>query len=100
MTVAERAWTKDEIRALLVTPKAVERAVVAIFNKQTIDEQSAETTMHKNGVGFNGTDAEILSSFARQIIAGRHLSEKQYALAHKKIQKYAGQLTKIANQEL
>jgi hypothetical protein len=101
MEVNERVWTKDEIKHLLDTsPKMVYRSVVKIFEKQTEDEQRAETTSHHNGVGFNGIDAEIMSSFAKQIMRGKKLSDKQYAIAHKKIKKYAGQLTKIANGEL
>jgi hypothetical protein len=96
--VDNRVWTKEEVKHLLqISNKMVQRSIVKIFEKQTEDEKRAETTSHHNGVGFNGVDAELLSSYAKQILAGRTLTEKQMHYARKKIVKYAGQLTKIAN---
>ena len=96
-----KTWKKDEIKEKLVNGDRVwiERAVIAIFNKQTAAEQTIEATNRTNGVGFTGADAKILSSFAKQLLKNknRHLSEKQFAIAKKRIAKYANQLTKIAN---
>lgn len=72
------------------------RGVVAIYNRQTADEQSSETTSHDNGIGFNGLDAPLLSSFAKQITARGFLTPKQLTFARKKMVKYAGQLLRIA----
>lgn len=73
------------------------RGILAIHNRQTIDEQTAQITKHQNGMGFNSADAEILSSFAEQLKTRRFLSEKQKYIARIKMPKYAGQLEKIAN---
>lgn len=92
--------TKNEIKAKVSTdPRWVTRAIVAIYNYQTSHEQVAERTEEHNGVGFNGADAEILSSFAKQILTGRTLSQKQLTIAFKKMPKYAGQLERIAAQK-
>ncbi len=83
------------------------RAMMAIYDRQTVLEQNAETTSEDNGVGFNGLDAGILSSFAKQVArwdgtpeSQRRfpvpLSEKQLAIARKKMAKYASQLARIA----
>jgi hypothetical protein len=89
--------TKEFIKEKLVTDQRwLMRGITAIFEKQTYDEQQSETTKEDNGVGFNSTDAYILSSFAKQIKAGRTLSIKQLAIAQKKMPKYAGQLLNIA----
>jgi hypothetical protein len=80
------------------------RAVVAIYERQTADEQAAEETRENNGIGFSGVDAAILSSFAKQIMEWNRgestyrtpLSERQTTLARKKMKKYAGQLSRIA----
>ena len=72
------------------------RALVRIFEYQTRDEQDSETTRHWNNVGFNGADAEILSSFAKQVNRGRTLSVKQMAILHRRIPKYASQLEKLS----
>lgn len=98
MATATRVWTKDEIKHLLETnDKMVLKSIVKIFEKQTEDEKVAEVTNHQNGVGFNGVDAELLSSFAKQILKYGRLSDKQMVYARKKIMKYSSQLTKIAN---
>jgi len=88
------------------TPRAnfaVERAVLVLYARQTTDEQFLETTNESNSVGFNGTDAKILSSFARQILDnrgnwpnGKRLSPKQMGMARRKVQKYTRQLLEEA----
>jgi hypothetical protein len=89
--------TKESIIQLLNTSdKAVERAIIAIYNRQTFAEQSSEKTVEHNGEGFSGFDAEILSSFAKQILKGRSLSYKQIAIGRKKMVHYTRQLLEIA----
>lgn len=91
-------WDKEKIIELLEnSDEMVRRSVVKIYQYQTDDEQRTEQTRHHNGVGFNGVDGEIMSSFAKQIMSGRKLTDNQLGMARKKIRKYAGQLTKIAN---
>lgn len=89
--------TKAEIIELLETnDRAVAKAVWRIHQYQTEAERAVQATTEHNGVGFNAFDAEILSSFAEQINRGRTLSQKQMAIARKKMRKYAGQLARIA----
>lgn len=91
-------YTKADIKALLTTnDRAVTRAIVAVYGFQTQSERSSKTTADLNGIGFNGADAEILSSFAEQIQKGRQLSERQMEIARRKIVKYSQQLANIAN---
>lgn len=93
------AYTVEQIKAMIIeNDKAVLRGVLAIYDRQTADEQSADTTSHNNGIGFNGVDAPIMSSFAKFILKYNRLSEKQMAIARKKMVKYCGQLTRIANE--
>lgn len=93
-----KTWTVEEIRNLLNTNDLmVCKSVVKIFEKQTEDEKQSDGTSHNNGVGFNGTDAFIMSQYAKQYIDKGYLSPKQLVIARKKIIKYAGQLTRIAN---
>lgn len=70
------------------------KACTRIFEYQTAAEQETESTRFYNGVGFTGSDAGILSSFAKQINRGRQLSEKQNYILKKRMPKYAGQLVK------
>ena len=100
---------EDMKQALLNNDRILANAVLALYNCQTIDEQSSASTQHDNGVGFNGTDAYILSSFARQIATNKEsqkagtlpagyglLSVRQFEIARKKMPKYARQLLNIA----
>ena len=81
------------IRSQLATNYAwATRGLVKIYTLQTADEQASDTTSHNNGVGFNGCDANILSSFAKQINNGRNLSAKQMAIVYKKMPRYYRQI--------
>ena len=93
--------TKDEIREGLNTKLPwLLRGVVAIYERQTSDEQKSGETRHHNKMGFSALDAPFLSSIAEQIKAGRNLSQKQIESARRCMGKYAGQLTSIANGKL
>lgn len=85
------------------------RAVLAIYAHQTHDEKQADATTHDNGVGFNGRDAEFLSSIARQLTERGFsketrdrvpLSFKQLACVRKSMPKYAGQLARIVRESV
>lgn len=95
------SYTKELIKEKLQTnQKWVERAILAIYNKQSIQEQNVSDTIHRNGVGFNGSDARVMSYYAKWIESGKHLSGKHLIKATKKIMKYSGQLLKIAQGEI
>lgn len=106
MTTKAQLAYQEELRGLLTTnDKAVCRAVVAIWHKQTDAEKDVQQTKDHNGVGFNSVDSVILSSFAEQIIRNhglgrpKLLTDKQMEYARKKIIKYAGQLAVIAEEK-
>ena len=96
-----KEWTKEAIKNLLKSnSKAVIKAITILYSYQTEEEKEIEATTLVNHKGFNKVDAEILTSFAEQIKAGRTLSQKQLALAFKLVPKYAGQILKhMAEQE-
>jgi hypothetical protein len=75
------------------------RAITLLYSFQTVTEQEAQATAERNGAGFNGTDAFILSSFAEQLAKGRTLSPKQLAIAFRKLPKYAGQVVDAVKPE-
>lgn len=85
--------TKEFIKKQLATnPAWAVKGLVKIYTLQTADEQASDTTSHDNGVGFSGVDANILSSFAKQVNAGRNLSPKQMAIVFKKMPRYHKQV--------
>lgn len=96
--MAQKTWTRTEIETLITTSdRAVERAMVAIWKRQTEDEQATETTRHHNGIGFSGWTARSGSYFAQWVQSGRTLSGKHLAKARKIALHHAGQLTDFAN---
>jgi hypothetical protein len=98
--MAQKTWTRTEIEALINTnDRAVERAMVAIWERQTRDEQATEATRHHNGIGFSGWTAKSGTYFANWVRSGRSLSGKHLAKARKIALHHAGQLTRIANGE-
>jgi hypothetical protein len=76
------------------------RGLMVIYGFQTESEKAAQQTAEDNGMGFNGLDAEILSSFAEQYQRRGFLTPKQIDLARRKMVKYAGQLLKVARGEV
>lgn len=95
-----KKWKKEEIRANLETDdRWLYRGIKAIYERQTADEQETSSTNCENGVGFNGADAEFMSSIAQQVIHLNFLTPKQKEIARKKMLKYAGQLARIANKQ-
>ena len=94
----QKIWTTEEIKALLAeSDKAVARAILAIYNRQTEDEQTIKETTDHNGIGYNGIDANFMSSLAQFYQTKGFLSSGQLKYGRKAIMKYAGQLTEIAN---
>jgi hypothetical protein len=104
--------TREGLTRLLAERNdAVERALVALYRKQTSTEQASRTTNEENGQGFNGVDADILTSYAEQVLGigsyeykgktyqrkgPKSLTPAQLVIARKKLPKYVGQLVRIA----
>jgi len=85
------------IRTMLASnPQWAIKGLIRIYENQTDDEQANGITSHDNGIGFNGVDSELLSSFAEHINRGRTMSPKQMDLILKKMPKYARQLETIS----
>lgn len=99
--------TVDEIKSLLLTnARAREKALLVLLDRQTADEQASERTIEHNGRGFTGYDAELLTSFAKQVRLNRYgnppgqrLSPRQHEIAIKRLPKYAKQLRLVATEK-
>jgi hypothetical protein len=93
-------WTKESIIQLLDrSDKAVERAIVAIYNRQTEDEQNSSSTTHRNGRGFNGFHARSGTYYAKWILSGRHLTGTYLIKARAMSKHYVAQLLEEAQQK-
>lgn len=91
-------WTPEAIKALLDrSNEAVERAILAIYRLQTLDEQDTSETRHHNKVGFASCHARMGSYYARWILSGRHLDGKHLDKARRMVRWYSRQLCAIAD---
>ena len=98
--LSKPVWNSSLIRERLErSDKWVIEAVLRIFEYQTAEEQNNHSTHEDNGVGFNGVDAELLSSYAVFAKRTGTLTKGQMVYARKKILKYSGQLAEIANRK-
>lgn len=70
-------------------------AVIRLHQMQTDSERRQGVTKELNGVGFNGLDAPILSSFAEFYNSKGFLTPKQIAFARGAVKKYIHQLLAI-----
>lgn len=101
---------RDFVKGKLATnDQWLYRGLLAIYARQTADEQDAERTQYNNGRGFGSADAEILSSFAKQVEDWNNteprsrkyrspLSPRQREIARTKMEKYAMQLVRVARE--
>ena len=96
---SKRIWSEDEIKNLIQTnDKVLYGALKKLYACQTEDERNSDCTKVYNGMGFNGVDAPILSSFCKFLNKTGFLTPKQKAIARKKLIKYNKQLTNLANE--
>jgi hypothetical protein len=89
---------KAEVRALLLNnDRAVERALVVLFERQTEEEQSSGTTNASNRKGFSAFHAKQGTYLAKWILSGKRLSGRFMEQGRKMACYYAGQLAEAAN---
>lgn len=84
---------------LLDNPAWVEKAILVLYERQTADEQAGGETRHDNNQGFTSADARRMSFVAEWLRKSKrnHLSrEKALGAYGPRLQKYAGQLARIA----
>ena len=94
--------TASEIRSKVMSnQKWLERAILAIDARQTVDEQASETTRYLNARGWSAADAKQGSYLARYIrnsrkAPGERLSGAWVDKGKVIIRKYCNQLSLIA----
>jgi hypothetical protein len=100
MKITQKSITAYVRQQLSTNPVWAVKALIRIFQEnQTQDEQVIEATKEDNGIGFTGTDGQILSSFAKQQLARGTLSPKQMVIVFKKLPKYSRQVIAMSNPE-
>lgn len=84
-------------RMLSTNEKWAKLALLRIYDNQTENEQRAENTSQLNGMGFTGSDGQILSSFAKQLSTKQYLSVRQVEILMPKMKKYWKQILVISD---
>jgi hypothetical protein len=93
-----KTWTREQIDTLLRSnPKAVERAIVRLYERQTQDERYDSRTKHDNARGFSSAFASRGSYYARWVQGGRNLTGRHYESALRIALTHSKQLVEIAN---
>jgi len=104
----EQLSVKDIKLLIQNSPDFTVKCLLTIYDNQTQDEKYSEDTHELNAIGFSGADANILSSFAKQVIRWKSIPEPQYKfplspkqleIAQKKLPKYARQLSQFLTPE-
>lgn len=88
MKKVKSIWTKEAITKLLETnDKAVARALVVLYERQTAEEQSSDGTFNTNGRGFSQAHAFIGCRMAKFFLERGYLTPKQIAYWRKRTPK-------------
>lgn len=94
-------YTTEYIREKLQTDQDwLERGILAIYQRQTDEEQQVGETIEDNGIGFNGADANYFTYIAGYLQSGRHLTGDHIERSRQRMLKYSGQLERIANKSV
>lgn len=90
-------WTKERVLTLLEqSDAAVARGLTQLYARQTSAERNADTTVERNGVGFNSRDAKVLSDIARRLpYYNNRMTPRQISMVRGMIKKYWRQLLDI-----
>lgn len=72
--------------------KAAKRAILAVYKNQTDEERHKHISLETNKKGFDSLDASFMSGIAEDLINGKELDAKDFAIARNKIKKYWKQL--------
>lgn len=94
------AYTKEFIAERISTDQRwLERAILALYARQTLDEKRVEDALVHNHIGFSAAHAKRLSYAAKWIQSGHHLDGTYLEKARSFCLHYVKQLADIANQE-
>lgn len=82
------------------SPEAVLKALLGLYGRQTADEREGQSTVYDNGVGFNATDAQFLSSVAQWVLDGKPFTQRQFDRVSVLLRKYARQIETIPLEDI
>lgn len=66
--------------------------LLIVFNNQRADEVATNSTYHRNRIGFNKSDAKVLSQIAKDKLDGKYIDDHKIAEVSRRMPKYARQI--------
>ena len=94
--MTQSQWRQELTALLISSDKALDRAIIRIWEQQTFTEQESGMAIIVDGVGFNKFDAPLMSKYARQLISTGTLTTYQRKKARSVMPKYWKQLMRIS----
>lgn len=92
-------WTKERIQSLLETnDRAIGRALLVLYRRQTYEEQKTYETRNDNGIGFASCDARAGTGMALFFSKNNYLTTKQIAYWRKKMKSGTSRIGKYWKQ--
>lgn len=100
-------WTRQELLARMDNPANLDKALLALYARQTLDEQATKDTRYLNGRGFSAFHAKTGTRLAQYVERAQptrwpdgsysKLGPAWRAKARKIVTVHIGQLVDIAN---
>lgn len=88
----QKEWKAEIIKTIESNERALKRAIMIVFDNQTVEERMYGKSNKENGKGFNRVDAEIMSKIALKIQRGQELNFNDIIIARRKMPKYWKQI--------
>lgn len=96
----QKQWEEYLKDLLKSNNKALVKALILIYQNQTIDEQECKESIEENGIGFNKIDAESLTAYAQKVLKGEKLHQRQLVYLKRTLPKYWRQLMVISKKNM
>lgn len=88
----QKEWKAEIIKTIESNERALKRAIMIVFDNQTVEEKMYGKSNEENRKGFNKVDAEIMSKIALKIQRGQELNFNDIIIARRKMPKYWKQI--------
>lgn len=86
-------YTKEYIQDKLMSNVSwIERSLVKLYERQTIEERMSKETITGNGRGYNSSDSRYLTYCSEWVLKGNRLSGTHLTKCGMKLRKYWKQI--------
>lgn len=98
--MTSKEW-KHYIKSIILTDiEAMKRALLIVYENQTLAEKKSCTSLETNGIGFSRNDVKEMSRIAMNVSNGLKLKEKEVCYLQEKLPKYWKQIMKKSKENI